>query len=154
MWRKLSSWLYSISWSNKLDWIGNPFVVIKTSSFCQYCPKLRRRFFKSNQTGSKPFLVVVKSEREWKYFNELLSVANSLQWSRNFSHRNVTMPQNRFVIIVRSPRIFKSLLYRNIADLNKESISFVWLETVEVPISYDYLLNVLKSSLCSAVIKW
>lgn len=63
------------------------------------------------------------------------------------------MPQNRFVIIVRSPRIFKSLLYRNIADLNKESISFVWLETVEVPISYDYLLNVLKSSLCSAVIK-
>lgn len=62
------------------------------------------------------------------------------------------MPQNRFVIIVRSPRIFKSLLYRNIADLNKESISFVWLETVEVPVSYDYLLNVLKSSLCSAVI--
>lgn len=62
------------------------------------------------------------------------------------------MPQYRFVIIVRSPRIFKSLLYRNIADLNKESISFVWLQTVEVPISYDYVLNVLKSSLCSAVI--
>lgn len=70
----------------------------------------------------------------------------------NFSYRNVTMPQYRFVIIVLSPRIFTSLLYRNNADINQETISFVWLKTVKGPISYDYLLNVLKSSLCSAVI--